>query len=535
MKPPVSLLVLVISVSDVLAQPTQAWVSRFDIPGSNGESGHAITFDAQGNVYVAGIASDSTDGRFVTTKCNQSGTQVWASYYDPPQHYEGTPVGIVVDMSGNVYVAGGSASEEEGPQDYVTIKYNSAGVEQWANRYNGPGNGDDSPVGIGLDIAGNVYVSGTSRGVPSGNDFCTIKYNPSGVQLWEARYRGPGGGGFGPNAIASAMRVAGDGTVCVTGWAPFATGQDFATVKYNSVGVFQWLATYAGPTSNINESAEAVDIDDEGNVYVSGTSPVSLTDIDLATIKYDANGVQQWAKRYDFPYAYRIRANSAVHIVTALRILKLDKTTGDTLWTRLKGGDSKASIDNFGNVYTTGSRGSSTTGTDFVTIKYDVSGQISWQHVYSGPDSGAERGDAITSDDLGNIYATGRSPGSQPGSDILTLKLTDPISGVGPHEVIPSSFILHQNYPNPFNPSTKIVYGVKSPYGSTDPQGRGRESVELKVYDLLGREVATLVNEQKAPGSYEVTWDAGGLGSGVYLYRLQAGSLSETRRLILLK
>jgi hypothetical protein len=55
------------------------------------------------------------------------------------------------------------------------------------------------------------------------------------------------------------------------------------------------------------------------------------------------------------------------------------------------------------------------------------------------------------------------------------------------------------------------------------------------VYDLLGREVATLVNEQKAPGSYEVTWDAGGLGSGVYLYRLQAGSLSETRRLILLK
>jgi parallel beta-helix repeat protein len=162
MKPPVFLLILVISVSDVPAQPTQAWVSRFDIPGSNGESGHAITFDAQGNVYVAGITSDST-GRFVTTKYNRSGTQVWASYYDPPQHHEGTPVGIVADMSGNVYVAGGSASEEEGPQDYVTIKYNSAGVEQWANRYNGSGNDNDTPVGIGLDNAGNVYVSGTSR------------------------------------------------------------------------------------------------------------------------------------------------------------------------------------------------------------------------------------------------------------------------------------------------------------------------------------------------------------------------------------
>jgi len=86
----------------------------------------------------------------------------------------------------------------------------------------------------------------------------------------------------------------------------------------------------------------------------------------------------------------------------------------------------------------------------------------------------------------------------------------------------PTDLILHQNYP--FNPSTKIVYRVKS-----------RESVSLKVFDVLGREVATLVDEVKAPGSHEVKFDARGLASGVYLYRLKAGEFVQTRKLALLR
>jgi hypothetical protein len=89
---------------------------------------------------------------------------------------------------------------------------------------------------------------------------------------------------------------------------------------------------------------------------------------------------------------------------------------------------------------------------------------------------------------------------------------------------IPARTSLDQNYPNPFNPSTKIVYRV-----------RGRESVKLKVYDVLGREISTLVDEVKAPGSYELTLDASSLPSGVYLYRLTAGSFKETKKLIVLK
>ena len=90
--------------------------------------------------------------------------------------------------------------------------------------------------------------------------------------------------------------------------------------------------------------------------------------------------------------------------------------------------------------------------------------------------------------------------------------------------VIPDKFELSQNYPNPFNPSTKISW--QSPVGSWQT---------LKVYDMLGNEVATLVDEHREAGRYEVTFDGSNLASGMYLYRLQAGSFIETRKMILIK
>ena len=105
------------------------------------------------------------------------------------------------------------------------------------------------------------------------------------------------------------------------------------------------------------------------------------------------------------------------------------------------------------------------------------------------------------------------------------------------------SFKLGQNYPNPFNPSTRIKYTVAGVRGQgpgvgeagAGVSGLGTSKTSLIVYDLLGREVAVLVNERQAPGSYEVRFDASGLASGVYYYRLAAGSFIQTRKMILIK
>jgi len=103
---------------------------------------------------------------------------------------------------------------------------------------------------------------------------------------------------------------------------------------------------------------------------------------------------------------------------------------------------------------------------------------------------------------------------------IGTLLTTD----VKENKYLPAQFSLDQNYPNPFNPTTSIQYAVGS-----------LQFVTLKVYDLLGNEVATLVNEEKSSGVYDVNFDAAGLSSGMYLYKLQAGSFTETKKMVLLR
>jgi hypothetical protein len=86
------------------------------------------------------------------------------------------------------------------------------------------------------------------------------------------------------------------------------------------------------------------------------------------------------------------------------------------------------------------------------------------------------------------------------------------------------TFALYNNYPNPFNPTTKIRYAITQ-----------TAFTSLKVYSLLGEEVATLINEEKTPGVYEVNFDATNITSGTYLYKLQAGNFTETKKMILLK
>jgi hypothetical protein len=90
--------------------------------------------------------------------------------------------------------------------------------------------------------------------------------------------------------------------------------------------------------------------------------------------------------------------------------------------------------------------------------------------------------------------------------------------------LIPSEFNLSQNYPNPFNPSTIIAYSI--------PQ---RSNVSLKIYDVLGKEIATLIDEQKEMGLYEIKFDASKLSSGVYIYSIQAGDYLESRKMMLMK
>lgn len=152
---------------------------------------------------------------------------------------------------------------------------------------------------------------------------------------------------------------------------------------------------------------------------------------------------------------------------------------------------------------------------------------------YHTTDGGATWVREITAPRLYWSYRIAGSPSGHlwvGGYEGRILKRTAP-TAVDEDDRTPQAFRLEQNYPNPFNPSTRIRFSVGQ---ENQNMGEG-ERVTLKVYDVLGREVATLVNEIKPPGSYEVTWDASGMASGTYFYRLQAGEFVQTRKLLYLR
>jgi len=154
-------------------------------------------------------------------------TQAWIAYYNGPGNAVDQAKAIAVDNSGNVYVTGRSNGGPSTDFDYATVKYNSAGQQEWAARYNGPDNGEDHAQGIAVDRSGNVYITGASVG-----EYATIKYDSTGQEQWVARYGSQNGA-----SEATALAIDSFDNVYVTGWSAGPDGSaDYTTIKYNSAG-----------------------------------------------------------------------------------------------------------------------------------------------------------------------------------------------------------------------------------------------------------------------------------------------------------
>jgi hypothetical protein len=179
-------------------------------------------------------------------------------------------------------------------------------VQAWVQRYNGPGNGNDYAVAVAVDGNNDVIVTGYSTNSASRLDYATIKYSSAGVALWTNRYNGLGNG----NDYAVAVAVDGNNDVIVTGYSTnSASGYGYGTIKYSSAGVPLWTNRYNGPV-NGNDQAVAMAVDSSNNVIVTGYSVGSLYDYDYATIKYSSEGVPLWTNRYNGPWNGPDNANA---------------------------------------------------------------------------------------------------------------------------------------------------------------------------------------------------------------------------------
>ncbi|MEO0082003.1 MAG: SBBP repeat-containing protein [candidate division WOR-3 bacterium] len=272
------------------------WTALYNGPGTGNDMGLAVALDQAGNVYVTGYAQSDTAGwDFVTLKYDAAGNRQWVATYST--EFEDFASCIGLDPAGNVYVTGSSGNPYLLTWDFATVKYNSSGVEQWAVRYDGPAGEDDEPHGLVVDVLGNVYVCGGSLDSTSGLDYVTIKYNPDGETLWVRRYNGPANG---PDE-AYAIGLDAAGNVYVTGSSQGnGTEADYATVKYDPDGNLIWVSRYNGPASGFDE-AHAIVVDAGGYVTVTGTSQGQGTGADYATVRYTPAGTEEWVNRYDGP------------------------------------------------------------------------------------------------------------------------------------------------------------------------------------------------------------------------------------------
>ncbi len=269
---------------------TLLWTKYYEGGASYGglDKATALAVDGSGNATVTGYSQADSYGvnsDALTVSYASNGTFLWANRFwrDRAGGYVAQGNSVAAGTNGNVYVAafGGAFYVQSLNRDYFTIKYSGSGSPLWTNRYDGPANLNDEPSALAVDGNGNVFVTGKSFGLDSTYDYATIAYDSAGAGLWTNRYSGLGNA----NDDASAIGVDWSGKVFVTGTSTGpGTADDFATLAYSSTGLPLWTNRYNGP-ANSDESASALAVDGKGNVYLTGRSVGTGTSNDFTTLK----------------------------------------------------------------------------------------------------------------------------------------------------------------------------------------------------------------------------------------------------------
>lgn len=571
------------------------WNNLYNCSGNSENYVSSLSLDNSGNIYVTGYGfSICNSWDYLTLKYDQDGERIWVDQFEGTKSHWDFATKLVIDQDENVYVT--SSSYISGSYwDYLTVKYNSEGVEQWTARYDGPANSDDIATAISIDEKGNIYITGYSEGTGTSRDYATIKYDQHGRELWVARFNSP------ENSVdeATAIRVDPNGNVYITGYSYSSkTSFDYITVMYDEKGIEQWTSSYNGPKNSFDWAID-LEIDNEGNIYVTGHSEGVGSGYDYATVKYNFRGKEQWIVRYNgtgnywdwvTDLAVDHEGNAHVTGYSSGSSFNKDYATikyradGDEQWVSRYNGPGNnndcaraLAIDAEGNVYVTGNSYGRFTSVDYATVKYDADGIEQWVSRYNGPVGGFNIPNALTIDQNSNVYVTGWSYNTGSFIDFATVKYT----GDGDQEWIArySDGKRTQNYATSlaldrddnvvvtghsggkgWNKYTTVKYRQKAPNleafqlsNSTVPSLSRQYPnpfnpsttiefelpkagfVTLTIYNVAGEKVTTLVSENLAAGSYQYRWDARDLASGVYFYRMQAGNFVVTRKIVMVK
>ncbi len=451
-------------------------------------------------------------------------------------HYISNPETFGIEVcpgdNDNFYVT----STNPNPNSFNIIKINALGDTVWTRT---------------IDSTRNNYAGFTSSGdggvVCSGDGAFTVKYDQYGIRVWRKSY------GF--QALCHKIMRTFDGNYIICGQYGGWFGLIF---KINSNGNLIWQRNYnlnyfAGWYNYIIESID-------NNYIAVGFRSRTENDTTKGLItKIDTSGNIIWEKEYslfnkDVTNLISIDKINSGYLVCSQQtedslgrfvvdFIKIDES-GNLLFAKKFTGENNwnygaSDIKNINeNKYLICSNAENLNRDTIITKIFltDSTGNIIQSRIFNDRDFiKLNRVYIINNRDI--IIAGSCDYISPNYSSTLVIRMDSnlyvpPIGIRKLNKNFPSVFKLYQNYPNPFNPTTKIKFEIPS---LPLMKGAGGMNVRLIIYDLLGREVATLVNEQLKPGTYEVEWNGSNYASGVYFYKLIAGDFTETKKMVLMK
>lgn len=452
----------------------------------------------------------------------------------------------------------------------MTLKYNSSGQLQWSNTF---GSFTSLPISTIATKSGNIYTAGL---VPEVYGLKVVKYDESGAILDSCSNS--------ETFIINAFIMDDDDNSYYIGAKYGSGGTDIFLLKYDSILNLSWQKTYI---HSGNDMGISLALDNNKNIYALGYLYNSSIYYTSVLIKYDSLGNQKWYRIYNSPFNMATKGVKVVcdkqnNVIVGVFVndtinyhysaVKYS-TEGNLIWERYIPDSVSYSnelfdmkLDNKNNIYMFGYSGRISTSYDYLTTKLDSAGNIKWNRIYASPGNIDDYPHSICVDNFCNSYVTGSTvtikydssgiikwlinnsynnyfydgafilidkyysvyltgDGNVQGNiNCFLLKFSQSVGVINQNQNIVNNYILFQNYPNPFNLSSNIKYQISK-----------SDFVNLKIYDIVGKEIATLVNEKQSPGTYEVSFDGTNYPSGVYFYKLIAGDYSETKKMVLIK
>ncbi|GMU96512.1 T9SS type A sorting domain-containing protein [Ignavibacterium album] len=573
-----SILLFLIHTTLVMSQaPDTIWTKTFG--GSNIDIGQCVKETSDGGFIITGYTRSygTMSGRnLLFLRTDSFGNLIWVNGYGGNNDEEGNSV--IQTTDGGFVSCGYTKSYGSGGNDVYLIKVDANGNQLWDRVFGGTS--DEEAYSMVLTNDGGFLIASATSSFGAGSrDIWLIKTDATGNQQWTKTIGGLSSDG------ARSINKTSDGGYIITGWTlsygPGAIGNVWL-VKTDSLGNMQWNKFFGG--TDVDRGLSVQQTNDGGYILTGYTASSGAGLDDMLLIKTDSAGNTQWQNT--FGGSGRDYGNSVVqssdggYVVTGytlsygaggddLWIVKTDEQ-GSMLWSKTLGG-AQSDVGNFiiessdGSYVITGHTLSSGAGLHDVwliklaaiipvelgSLTAEVNGNnvlIKWITASETNNSGFElqksKKSEVKSQKWNSVaFIKGRGTSTEinsyefvdhnlePGNYSYRLKQIDydgnyTFSNIIDVEIFqPTEFRLEQNYPNPFNPGTIISW--QSPIASWQT---------IKLYDIMGREIETIVDGYYEAGSHSALYIANStLPTGVYFYRLKAGNFSESKKMILIR